>query len=593
MPPTLASLVRHPGLKLSVLAGEDRLETPVRWAHVSELADPVPYMEGGELLLITAMQIEADDPEEMSRYVRRLVGAGVVGLGFALGVNYAEVPPALAAAAKEEGLPLLGVPRRTPFIAISKAVSAAIAADQYRAVTAGFEAQRELTRAAIGAEGPAALLARLAAHVDGWAALYDASGAVVAAAPDWATRRAARLTADVARLRSRPGPASIVVGGGCGPAGATGAEPAEDTAVADRVELQSLGTGRRTRGVLAVGTGAPLGTAERYAVHSAVALLTLTTERSRALQEAEQRLGAAVLRMLLAGEPDHARAVAGRLYGGLLDAPFRMLVAEVPSGGTAQQAHAAPSAADEALAEPSAEATSTSTGASTGTGTATGEAEAADPLATLIDTMEAAAARTGESVLVVPDGERLIVLAPDGGAAVEACAEHAQAVEARRGTKARPRDRAAVAAPRGDELVIGLSAPAGPIAAAAAYRQAEQALSVARRRGRMLVEHEQVAAGSVLPLLADDAVRAFADGMLRALHEHDATGRGDLVASLRAWLSRHGQWDAAAADLGVHRHTLRYRMRRVEEILGRSLDDPDVRMELWLALKATAPGTSA
>ena len=139
-----------------------------------------------------------------------------------------------------------------------------------------------------------------------------------------------------------------------------------------------------------------------------------------------------------------------------------------------------------------------------------------------------------------------------------------------------------------DELVVGVSAPVGPIAAAAAYKQAEQALSVARRRGRMYVEHEQLASGSVLPLLADDAVRAFADGLLRPLYEHDATGRGDLVASLRAWLSGHGQWDAAAADLGVHRHTLRYRMRRVEEILGRSLDDPDVRMELWLALKATA-----
>ncbi|KPC82992.1 PucR family transcriptional regulator, partial [Streptomyces sp. NRRL WC-3753] len=103
-----------------------------------------------------------------------------------------------------------------------------------------------------------------------------------------------------------------------------------------------------------------------------------------------------------------------------------------------------------------------------------------------------------------------------------------------------------------------------------------------------LVEHEEVATGSVVQLLSDDAVRAFADGLLRALREHDATGRGDLVASLRAWLSRHGQWDAAAAELGVHRHTLRYRMRRVEEILGRSLDDPDVRMELWLALKATS-----
>ncbi|WP_344291514.1 helix-turn-helix domain-containing protein, partial [Streptomyces synnematoformans] len=135
-------------------------------------------------------------------------------------------------------------------------------------------------------------------------------------------------------------------------------------------------------------------------------------------------------------------------------------------------------------------------------------------------------------------------------------------------------------------LVAGVSALGWPAVVTVAYKQAEQALSVARRRGRVLVEHEDVTAGSVMDLLADDAVQAFADGTLRALREHDERGRGDLVASLRAWLSRHGQWDAAAADLGVHRHTLRYRMRRVEEILGRSLDDPDTRMELWLALKA-------
>jgi PucR family transcriptional regulator, purine catabolism regulatory protein len=196
--------------------------------------------------------------------------------------------------------------------------------------------------------------------------------------------------------------------------------------------------------------------------------------------------------------------------------------------------------------------------------------------------MEAAAARSGEAVLIVPEGGRLVVLAVDGGAAATACTDRATALEEARA--AEPDDRT------GEEtdLVVGLSAPAGPIAAAAAYKQAEQALSVARRRGRVWVEHEQLAAGSVLPLLADDAVRAFADGLLRPLYEHDATGRGDLVASLRAWLSRHGQWDAAAADLGVHRHTLRYRMRRVEEILGRSLDDPDARMELWLALKTAS-----
>ncbi|MFD5538862.1 PucR family transcriptional regulator [Streptomyces sp. NPDC127079] len=521
MPPTLASLVHHSALKLTVRAGEGRLDVPVRWAHVSELADPVPYMEGGELLLITALKLDAEDPQAMRRYVKRLVGAGVVGLGFAVGVNYDEIPDALVDAAEKEGLPLLEVPRRTPFLAISKAVSAAIAADQYRAVTAGFAAQRELTRQALNA-GPEGLLSALAAQVDGWAALYDASGAVVAAAPEWAGRRAARLTAEVERLRERPAPASSVVGG-----------PDHE----DRVELHSLGTGRRPRAALAVGTAAALGTAERYAVHSAIALLTLTTERSRSLHAAEQRVGEAVLRMLLAGEPDHAWAVAGDLYGGLLDAPFRVVVAD--AGGELR--------------------------------------------AGLTEAVESAAARSGEAVLVVPEGEeRLVVLAADGGAAVAACTEFAAAREAARtaaGEQGGGED---------EELAVGLSAPAGPTGAAAAYKQAEQALSVARRRGRVLVEHEQLASGSVLPLLADDAVRAFADGLLRALREHDATGRGDLVASLRAWLSRHGQWDAAAADLGVHRHTLRYRMRRVEEILGRSLDDPDVRMELWLALKATS-----
>ncbi|MEU9135380.1 PucR family transcriptional regulator [Streptomyces sp. NPDC048404] len=551
MPPTLASLVHHSALKLTVRAGEDRLDVPVRWAHVSELADPVPYMEGGELLLITALKLDADDPEVMRRYVKRLAGAGVVGIGFAVGVNYDEIPKALVDAAGEEGLPLLEVPRRTPFLAISKAVSAAIAADQYRAVTAGFAAQRELTKQALN-DGPEGLLTALAGQLDGWAALYDASGSVVAAAPDWAGRRAARLTPDVERLRERPAPASSVVGG------------------EDRVELHSLGTGRRPRAALAVGTAGALGTAERYAVHSAIALLTLTTERSRSLHAAEQRIGAAVLGMLLAGESDHARAVAGDLYGELLDAPFRLIIAESVSA-SAGRAHADGH---------------TRSGAAPSKKTAAAVPDAkGDPLGGLAEVVESAAVRSGESVLVVPDGERLVVLAVDGGAAVAACGDHAAALESARAV---PLEQSAGAAGDEGELVVGLSAPAGPIAARAAYKQAEQALSVARRRGRFLVEHEELAAGSVLPLLADDAVRAFADGLLRALHEHDATGRGDLVASLRAWLSRHGQWDAAAADLGVHRHTLRYRMRRVEEILGRSLDDPDVRMELWLALKTTA-----
>ncbi|MDT3400841.1 PucR family transcriptional regulator, partial [Streptomyces sp. B1866] len=207
-----------------------------------------------------------------------------------------------------------------------------------------------------------------------------------------------RYAADAERLRARPAPASAVAGG---------SGPPEEPA--DRVELHTLGTSGYARGVLAVGTGGPLGAAERYALHAAVALLTLVGERSRTLREAERRLGGAVLRMLLAGEPDHARAVAGELYGDLLDAPFRVLVAEP----AAPAAH--PPAAEEARPHP------------TGTADPPPAAPGPDPLRFLADAVETAAARHAEPALVVPDGEHLVVLAPDGGAAVAACAEHAAA----------------------------------------------------------------------------------------------------------------------------------------------------------------------
>lgn len=516
MPLSLESLVQHSALKLSVLAGRGRLESEVRWVHTSELADPGPYLEGGELLLTTGLALPVAEPAALRGYVRRLAAAGVVGLGFGVGVGHDQVPGALVEAAEQEGLPLLEVPRRTPFIAISKTVSAALAADRYKAVTAGFEAQRELTRAALAAEGPGALLSRLAGHLDGWAALYDASGTVVAAAPEWAGRRAARLAGEIDRMRGIQGPSGAAV---TGPAGSE-----------DRVELQSLGTGRRPRGYLAVGTEERLDTSARYAVNAAVALLTLSLEQSRTLQRAHARLAAAVLRMLLAGETGHARSVAGGLYRDLLDQPVKVLIAEPADGALGP-----------------------------------------DALARLAEHAETAAARSGDPLLVIHDDARLTVLAAEGATALAATADHAEA---------------------DDALAAGLSAAVPPEEAPEAHRQAERALAVALRRGRNLVEHGEVGAGSVLPLLAEDAVRAFAEGLLRPLREHDATSRGDLVASLHAWLSHHGQWDAAAADLGVHRHTLRYRMRRVEEILGRSLDDPDVRMELWLALKTEAEAAS-
>ncbi len=83
-----------------------------------------------------------------------------------------------------------------------------------------------------------------------------------------------------------------------------------------------------------------------------------------------------------------------------------------------------------------------------------------------------------------------------------------------------------------------------------------------------------------------DALRAFADSMLAPLDAYDREHDGELLGSLQAFLQHNARWETAAAELFVHRHTLRYRMRKVEELTGRDLSSSFDRMEFWLALRA-------
>ncbi|MZD08902.1 PucR family transcriptional regulator, partial [Streptomyces sp. SID5785] len=62
-------------------------------------------------------------------------------------------------------------------------------------------------------------------------------------------------------------------------------------------------------------------------------------------------------------------------------------------------------------------------------------------------------------------------------------------------------------------------------------------------------------------------------------------GRPVLLETLRTWLSVHGSWENTALALGVHRNTVRQRVARCGELLDADLNDPDVRMELWFALR--------
>ncbi|MBI1379278.1 MAG: PucR family transcriptional regulator [Frankiales bacterium] len=499
MPPRLRDVTAIADLGLVVRAAPSGLDEPVRWVAVSELEDPRPFLEGGELLLTTGMRLP-QRAAGATAYVTRLVDAGVVGLGLGIGLSHASVPAALVSAAEKAGLPLLEVPERTPFIAVTKAVSRLLSAEEYDAAARSFAAQRDLIRAALTSDDgvAAAVVARLAKHVGGAVLVLDPSGAVVQASPPSAAARALDLADEIARLRPRGLLASAVL-----------------SAADDYVVIQPLGVRGRARGFLAVRASAPIRANDQAVVNLAVSLLSLALARSEGRTAAERGVRAAALRLLLDG---HGRTLPLEPLGwtGLASGSVRVLVARPARGSS-------PAALEDRLT----------------------------------DALPGAAVASG---LVEDDADLVVAVAP--------------AASAREGAQSAAEDHDVVAG-------VGIGDPADVADAdglARSWGRARRALGLG---GAPVRSYDDVG-GGLDALLDPVAADAWAGALLAPLEEPGE--RADLAATLAAWLARHGQVDAAAADLGVHRHTVRHRLRRAEALLGRSLDDAGVRAELWLAL---------
>ncbi|GAA2420296.1 PucR family transcriptional regulator [Streptomyces glaucus] len=123
---------------------------------------------------------------------------------------------------------------------------------------------------------------------------------------------------------------------------------------------------------------------------------------------------------------------------------------------------------------------------------------------------------------------------------------------------------------------LGVSAPATPPQWPAADAQAARALARARATRTPLVRHS--ARRGLADLVPGDEAEAHAHALLAPLTPA-------LAETLRTWLSLHGSWDRTAVALSVHRNTVRQRIARCAALLEADLDDADVRMELWFALR--------
>ncbi|MFE0387414.1 PucR family transcriptional regulator ligand-binding domain-containing protein [Streptomyces bungoensis] len=494
VPPTppvpLSALLAREDLGLRQVAGPAGPGLVIHGAHTSEMADPYPYLLGGELLLTAGVHVPAADwGAHFEAYVSRIVAAGGAALGFGLAPLHDTVPDALVDACEAHALPLLEVPPQTTFSGVARAVWQLMAQARLAELRRVTEAQQSLAAAAARPDPVPSVLRQLAQRLGGHAVLYGSEGAEVAGAGREPAPGARQALAELAGV-VRPVPRTDQEPAAGDPARAVRPAPASATDSHGDTHLAAYALGAGGGFVLGVATGQREPGDHTIASVAAVLLSLLTGEHRGGAGAARS---AALVRLLLGAAPEE--------------------VAPLLADGRWVVVHARP------------------------------EHRPPDAVAA--------------SALGAALGSPLVDLAQD---VVRVLLPAGREPEPQPG------------------WTLGVSAAVAPRDWPAADTQAGRALARARATRRSLVRH------GARPGLADLVPRADAEAHARGLLTPLA-GQPALAETLRSWLSLHGSWDRTAVALDVHRNTVRQRIARCAALLDADLDDPDVRMELWFALR--------
>lgn len=143
-----------------------------------------------------------------------------------------------------------------------------------------------------------------------------------------------------------------------------------------------------------------------------------------------------------------------------------------------------------------------------------------------------------------------------------------------------------------DGIPVGLSQPMPLNRIARGRTQARAALATIGRRPAVRTFSSELFMG-LYSLVGKDVASEWATAVLEPLESLRPEDRERLLAAADAYLRAGGRWAAAATELDVHVQTLRSRLNKLEEILGVSVDSPDVRANLWAALviiRGSEPG---
>lgn len=478
----------------------NRSDDPLRWVATSELADPSPFLEGGEILLTTGLGT-ANWNREWGPYVARLADAGVVAVGLAIDLTHTASPAALVLACRDQGVDLFEVPEATTFVRISRSLALLLESEEETSTRAALRAQRMLVQAALRDDLPA-LLEELARLTD-LAAIVAADGEPLLGPRG---RRADLFEPhEVAEAVARMRPQGLRAGSSL-------------SALGTHLLIQPLGVRGRPARYLVTGFAGRVSESQRATVSTAAALFSLAEERRRQSREADRGIRARATELLCAGDLRTASVLLGASAGMRRGLP-RQAAVVVAQGPKALL--------DEALEQ-------------------------------------------------LEDGGELAGLQMRAGVA-----ELTAVLRPERVRKF------------GDRLAAGgVRVGVGEVTTLATLPRSHQ---TARYSMEMTSDHspvvmwDQAVNAGVMSLVSSDRAAAFGERWLAPI---ESEPDGILLETLRSFLTNHGSLLKVAADLGIHRNTVRHRIERIQTLLGRSLDDPQVRVDAWVALQGRSSAAS-
>jgi sugar diacid utilization regulator len=518
------------GLGLRLLTDVAGMDRTIRHVYTTDLPDPSRYLTPGALVLTGLMWCRAPGDADLFTAALDRAGVAALGAGEALG----EVPDEVIRACARHGIPLIAVPAETSFAAITEEVGRRLGGDRATAMTRVLGRRRLLLSAVAEGAGLDAMFRIMGRELGTECWLLTGLGRVVGGtSPSLPGPAALELARAYLRADRLPAVAEVDV-----PAGAGGPYSLVGVGGEPRITSWFLACAGREQ---------DWPDELRESVAELAADVALERARLDAARTGDRKLAEAIVGMLGSGGEGAASAEIASL----------MRAAGLPPDGR-YVVIALAAAADHV------------TGPNAGRWRGDLAAELVLPLAD-----GAAAASLGEEV---------ILLVPALGDSAPEDPAHLLAAGIRAAEPVVAADRSRI------RVTAGVSALAGGVAAlGGALQEAGSARRLAALRGPAavaVVTSDEVASHELLLATVPSSVlRSYRERLLGPLAAYDDRHRAELLPTLRAFLACSGSWNACAAAMYVHVNTVRYRIRRIEELTGRDLSRLNDQVDFFLALQ--------